>query len=810
MYLADRPGHKSAVLKEQPMEAELERLFPNLGRFTDDLELPGMLHLVFVGSPHAHARIGRIDTRKAEQAPGVHMVLTGRELARHTNPLPQLLELGNIGWDFKAPAAVYPLALEKVRYMGEPVAAVVATERRLALDAAERIEVDYAPLPAVTEAESALAPESPLLYEEWGDNVQAHRHFSFGDVAGAFGEADSTLDVSWKEARASGFPLEPRGCLSVYDPAAKMLDTRGTYQCPFRAQQSLAHVLRLPTTGVKVTAAAIGGSFGNRINCSRQAVVCFAAMVLGRPVKWLESHRESICTGVHQRDVSWSGQVAFTNDGRILGIRTRFVQNVGVEISHRGYGGGSLMAAVCAVPNTYRLRGLEVDAYAVVSNKSFYGAYRGYGKDKGLRFMERIMDRVARKLEMAPEEIRRRNFVPPTAFPYHQITGYVYDSGDYPAVLAKATDLAELDAWRERQRAARAENRCLGIGIATIVEPAGVASANVTSGLTQARIKLTPDGLIEAESDRTELGQGAEESHRIVISDILGIAAEDVRIRPVSSDIIGMGPVSSRGSVYSLSALAVAAGRLREKIVRYATHYFDCPPEAVALKNGAVFSLRDPERKMSYAELAKRVYFLPGPRSLSTELKTGHDFLPDELATWFSPNTAQNPGSTYTTFSVAADIAVVEVDIETGVVRILKMTHVHDAGNIVSRELVEGQVHGGTAQGVGEALFEEIAYDEAGKMRTESYTNYLLPTALDVPEIVIGHMQTPSPFTELGTKGMGEAPVISSKAAVIAAIEDALAPLGVGVDESPASRQRVRLWIKSAQAAAENGRGRAR
>jgi carbon-monoxide dehydrogenase large subunit len=313
---------------------------------------------------------------------------------------------------------------------------------------------------------------------------------------------------------------------------------------------------------------------------------------------------------------------------------------------------------------------------------------------------------------------------------------------------------------------------------------------------------LTPDGLIEADSDRTELGQGAEESHRIVISNILGIDKNDIIIRPVSSDMVGIGPVSSRGSVYPLSALAVAVKQLKAKIIQHAAHYFDTQDEDIAMENGVIFSVRDPERKMSYAELAKRIYFLPGPRSLSMDMKTSHDFLPEVQATWFSPNTARNPTSTYTTFCQSADVMVVEVDMETGAVKILKMTHVHDAGNIISQELVDGQIHGGVAQGLGEALFEEIVYGDNGDMLTESYTNYLMPTALDVPEMTIGHMQTPSPYTELGTKGMGEAPLISSKAALIAAVEDALAPLDVEINESPATRQRIWRWIRTAQARA--------
>ena len=535
-------------------------------------------------------------------------------------------------------------------------------------------------------------------------------------------------------------------------------------------------------------------------------MVCFASLRLGRPVKWLESHRESIISGVHQRDVSWSGQVAFKNDGQILGVKARFIQNVGVEISHRGYGGGSLMAAVCSVPNAYRLMGLEIDAYAVVSNKSFYGAYRGYGKDKGLRFMERVMDCVGRELGMAPEEIRRRNFIqspppPPSEFPFRQITGYVYDSGDYPALMDKAVQLAELDAWRERQAAARDQGKYLGIGLGFIVEPAGVVSANVTSGLTQAWLRLTPDGLLEAHSDRTELGQGAEESHRIVLSDILGIKEEDVVIRPVTSDMVGMGPVSSRGSVFSLSALAVAAKQLKAKIIKCAAHFLDTSTEDIALADGAVFSAQNPEKRLSYGELANRIYLNPGPKSLPMDLKTGHDFLPEARATWFSPNTAQNPTSAYTTFAQSLDVAVVEVDIETGAVKVLQMTHVHDAGRIISKKLVEGQIQGGLAQGLGEALFEEIVYDQNGAILTESLTNYLVPTAVDVPEVTIGYLETPSPYTELGTKGMGEAPLISSKAALISAIEDALSPLGVQINQSPATMQRIRQWVIAAQSA---------
>jgi carbon-monoxide dehydrogenase large subunit len=784
------------------MDKRVLRILSGRGRYVEDIEFPNMAHCVFIGSPHGHARIRRINTERAKEAPGILTVITGEDLVKHVNPLPLLAELGVLGWEFRTPE-VYPMAVDKVRYYGEPVAAIIAEHPRQAVEAGGLIEVDYEALPAVTDALSAMQKGSPLLYEEWGDNIQAHRIFHFGNVEEAFKEADRVIEVSWREGRASGFPIEPRGCVASYDPVGEVLNTWGSYQCPFRAQQSLSHVLRLPTHRVKVTATDIGGAFGNRINCSKHGVVALASLWTGRPVKWFESQREAICTGTHQRDVIWEGRVAFKNDGKVLGVKTKFIQDLGVEVSHRGYGGATLMAACCALPNAYPLRGLEIDAYGVVTNKSFYGAYRGYGKEKGIRFMERVMDHVARELNMKPEEIRLKNFLQPHMFPFKQISGYMLDSGNYPALLRKAVELGDLSSWRQKQAGLREEGKYIGLGVAFVVEPAGVTSRNVTSGLVQARVKITPDGVAEVYSDRTELGQGAEESHRIVVSNILGMKKDDVVVHPVTSDMIGIGPVSSRGSVFSLSAVAVAAKQMKTKVQGYASEFLKADPEEIVMEGGLIFSSGNPQEKMTYRELAERVYFRPGPRSLSKEMKKSHDFLPDVTATWFSPNTAENPESVYSTFCSSADVAVVEVDVDTGAPRVLKLTHVHDAGTIISKTLIDRQIHGAVTQGIGEALFEELVYDEKGKLLTDSYTNYLLPTALDAPNVVIAHMETPSPFTELGTKGMGEAPIIGSKSAVISAIEDALSPFNIKINQAPATLQRIRGLILDARRSAE-------
>ena len=777
------------------------RILSGKGRFIDDLELPSMVHCVFIGSPYAHARIRKMDVSKARKNPGVLTVITGEELRRHTAPLPATSDFsGRPGWHWRAPE-IYPLAVGKVRFHGEPVAAIVAETPRQALEAAGGIEVEYDPLPPVMDAVSAMEKDGPLVYEEWGDNVQLHTVFNFGDVARAFQEADRVLQFSWHENRTSGFPLEPRGCLSMYEPMTETLHTWGSYQCPFRAQHYISHVLRLPQTSVRVTASDIGGGFGNKINIWKYTVVCLAAMLTGRPVKWHESTREFFLTGPHQRDVVWDSEVAIKNDGRVLGIKARFIQDLGVEISNRDYAAPSIQAACSSVPNAHRLQGLKVEAYGIVTNKSFYGAYRGFGKDKGAKFMERIMDFVSRECNLNPADLRLKNFIQPQEFPYKQISGLVYDSGNYPAVLQEALKTAEVDSWKAKQEELRKEGKHIGIGMAFVVEPAGIAAPNARfSGLVQARVRITPDGLVEIYSDRTEIGQGAEMTNTLVISQILGANPEDIVVKPVTSDIIGMGPISSRGAVYSVSALARAAKGLKEIIVKYASAFFKDRPENIRLENGTIYASKNPENRLTYKELADRMYFRPGARGLPQEMQLNHETLLDVSASWFSPNSAANPTSTYTTFSSSADIAVVEVDTETGATRILKYVHVHDAGKIISREVVDGQIYGGVVQGIGEALSEELIYNEQGELSSSSYADFVMPTAVDAPDIVIKHLETPSPYTELGTKGMGESPIIGSKAVIISAIEDALSPFHILITETPATREKVRRWIRHSTA----------
>ena len=476
--------------------------------FSDDIEFPEIAHCVFVGSPHAHAKIKKIDTTEAERYSGVLKVITGRDLKERTEPLPATADFSVIGWHWRVPE-VYPLAVDKVRFYGEPVAAIIAETEQIAREAAELVNVEYEPLPVIIDARQSMELGAPLLYEEWRDNIQVHVTFRWGDIEAVFAEADRILQVSWREGRVSGFPIEPRGCVAWYDINSKTLTMWGTYQTPYIAQRCICHALRLPRTRVKVIAADIGGAFGNKINSWKDPVVGLASILTGRPVKWFENTREFIVTGPHQRDVIWEGEVAVKEDGRILGIKAKFIQDLGVEGTNRGSAAMSIVPACSAVPNAYKLKALWVDAYGVVTNKSFYCAYRGYGKDKGVKFMERIMDWVAQELKVDPVELREKNFIKANEFPYKQVSGYVYDSGDYETVMKEAVQLADVSKWRKEQQDLRQKGRYLGIGVAFTVEPAGVSVANcVFGGATQARIRIDESGTVEVWSDRTEIGQG--------------------------------------------------------------------------------------------------------------------------------------------------------------------------------------------------------------------------------------------------------------------------------------------------------------
>mgnify|MGYP000569031558 CR=1 FL=1 len=780
------------------MENRETRLISGKGQYADDLDFPGMAHLVFVGSPHAHAMIKRLEVGKALKVPGVLTVITGEEMVKYTNPLPVQANFKSKGWTWRL-AHVYAMPKDKVRWYGEPVAAVVAEDEKTARKAADLVEVEYELLAVTGNALEALEPDAPKLYDDWEDNKQVHLKFDFGDPERAFEQADQVMHIKTREGRVTGLPIEGRGCVAHYNLKRDTLEMWGSFQTPYLARHNIAAALGIPEVKVKINAVDIGGAFGLKIHVWKENVVALASKLTGRHVKWFEPQKDFIVTGPHQRDVFWEGDVAFKNDGTLLGVKATVTHDLGVESTNKGIAALSIFPACSAVPNMYHWKGMHIEGVGAVTNKSFYCAYRGYGKDKGIKFIEHAVNQVARKLGMTPEAIRLKNYIQPDEFPYHQINNLVYDSGDYPGILTKALKMADVDGIRAKKKQYLKEGKYIGIGVISAIEPAGVAVPNCQmGGITQARVQITPDGTIEVHSDRTEIGQGSEASHAIIVSNILGCNRKDVLVKPVTSDYIGQGPLSSRGAVYPASAVAKAAKIIKKKVCQCAAAFLKVDEESLVLEGGMIYSSDNPDEKLTYRQLAEKAYFFPGPRGLPPEMLKNHDHLLDVTTTWYSPSTPDS-GSSYTTFCTAADVAVVEVDIDTGVTKIIKYVHTHDAGTIIDKQIVDGQIHGGIVQGIGEALYERLDYNDKGQLMTSSFSTYLIPTAVEAPDIEVGHMETPSPFTETGSKGMGESPIIGSKAVILAAIEDALTPFNIEVNESPATPERVRSWIVAAR-----------
>jgi len=780
------------------MKKREERLILGKGQYADDLEFANMAHLVFVGNPHAHAKIVSINFEKASKLPGVLKIITGKDMIEHTHPLPVQANFKSKGWTWRL-AHVYAIPGDKVRWFGEPIAAVVAENEDVARIAADLIEVEYDPLPIAGNMGEALAPNAPKLYDDWEDNKQVHLKFDFGEPDKAFEMADQVLHVTNREGRVTGLPIEPRGCVGFYDPKNDFLEMWGSFQTPFLSRHNIAATLGLPEAKVKINAVDIGGAFGLKIHAWKENVVALASKLIGRPVKWMEPHRDFVATGPHQRDVFFEGDIAFKNDGTLLGLKALVTHDLGVESTNKGIAALSIFPACAAVTNMYKWVGMHVEGIGAVTNKSFYCAYRGYGKDKGIKFIEAGINQVAKKLGMTPEAIRFKNFIQPHEFPFHQINNYMMDSGDYPAILNKAIKMADLETLRLKKKKLEQEGKYLGIGVITAIEPAGVAVPNCQmGGITQARVLITPDGSVEVYSDRTEIGQGSEISHATIVADILGMKHENIHIKKVTSDFIGQGPLSSRGAVYPASAIAKAAKILKQKIIHCASTLLKIKQAEVVLKNGMIFSASNKENKLSYKELADKVFFFPGPRGLDPGMLKNHDHLLDVTTTWYSPTTPES-GSSYTTFCVSADIAVVEVDVETGITDIIKYVHVHDAGTIINKQVIDSQIHGGIVQGIGEALYESLDYDQNGRLMNTSFSNYFIPTAVEAPDIEIAHLETPSPFSETGSKGMGEAPIIGSKAVILDAIEDALSCFNIRVNDAPATPEKVRKWIIEAK-----------
>ena len=731
---------------------EDRRFVTGNGVFVDDLRLPGMLYAAFVRSRVAHARIRSIETSKAEKLNGVVAVLTAKDVDRLVGPV--ATDGGK-----EVPRAK-PLASGKVRYYGEPVAMVIAEDRYLAYDAAELVEVEYERLEPVTDVEEALREGAPLVHEELGSNVAFTYRKAGGDVEEAFGAADVVRKYRFRIQRLAAVPMETRGVVAEYEKATGRLVVHATHQFPHDLRRWTAEALGIPLSDVRVVVHDVGGAFGSKItHYPEDVLVPLAAKLLGKPVKWIESRSESLTSSTQGRGIVADVEVAAKSNGRLLGARLRVLGDVGAYLFYLTK--GPFTNVLNMFPGAYKLKGIEGEVIGVYTNKVPAGPYRGAGRPEASYLIERTVERLARELGIDPAELRAINFVRKDEFPYRTVTGQTYDSGDYEAALRKALDLLGYKQMRGLKERARAEGKLVGIGLSAYVEVCNFASQS-------AKVKVDEDGKVTVYTSTMPHGQGEQTAFAQLVADFFGIGMEDVRVFYGDTDLApeGGGTAGSWTLTSGGAAILAACERVKEKMVRVAANLLEANPDDVVMEGGRFYVRGHEERALEFREVAAAAY--------------DEDALPEDIEPGLEAYAFHSPKLTY---PFGAHAVVVEVDPETFQVRILKAVMVDDCGNVVNPLLVEGQLIGGAVQALGQALYEEVVYDNEGQLVTATLTDYLIPTAVEVPRLELDRTVTPAP-NPLGTKGVGEAATIGFAQAVMNAIEDALWPLRI--DGSPA------------------------
>ncbi len=754
----------------QPIKrCEDPQLLMGRGTFVDDLHMPDMLYAMILRSPHAHARIRALETSAARRLPGVVTVLTADDLVGMVKDIPPrpTPELEGV----TVPA--HPvLARDKVCYVGQPVAVVVAHDRYLARDAVERIEVDYQSLPPIMDPWDAAHEDTAAIHEALGSNVAMRIREGRGDLQAAVAQADAIIRGRYDIPRLSPAPMEGRGLLAHYQSAVGLLTLWASTQVPHRLKNSVQRLLMRPPRQVRVIAPDVGGGFGQKVETWPEDVaLSYLAMNLGRPIKWIEERWENLLA-YHGRGYAAEVEAAVKRDGLILGMRFRIVADVGAYFLTAT--AGPPINAAHRVAGPYAIPTMEVECLGVLTNKPPTGPYRGAGGPEGAFFMERTIDLIARELGLDPVEVRTRNFILPEAFPYTTATGLTYDSGDFVPALKRALELAEYDGFRQRQHAQGAQAPLIGIGVATVVKASGGRGEMKTS---HARIHVEPTGRVKVYTEVSPHGQGTETTFAQIAADELGVRVEDVQVLHGDTDMLpaGQGTFASRGLTIGGSAVHVGLREVRQNMARLAARFLECPPEEIVFQRGHVFDRRYPDQALAFSQVAaaaQRPELLPAGTAPGLEC----------LVSFALP---ENP------FGFAAHVAVIEVDRGTGEVRFLRYAAVHDCGRVINPMLLAGQVHGAIAQGIGPALAEAMIYSAEGQPLTGSFLDYAMPSADDVPVIHVDIRETPSPTNPLGVKGIGELPTVAAPAAVANAIMDALAPFGIRHLDLPLTAEKI-------------------
>jgi len=764
------------------------RLIKGLAHYVDDIKLPDTLHVAFVRSVYAHARIRSVDAAEALAMPGVVAVYTGQDVADNIGPVPCASALPGL----KIPDHRV-LAKDKVYFVGHPIAAVVATDRYVARDAVDLVMVDYEDLPVVTDVEAA-AKGGTIIHDGFDDNIAYKMSSGEGDIDAAFSSAQHTLKQRILHRRLAPIAMEPRGVLARYFPGEEELTVWSSTQIPHLLRTQLALMIGIPENKLRVITPEVGGGFGSKLNVyGEEALLGWISMQLAKPVKWIETRRENMQATIHGRGQVGDIEVAFSDDGTLTGLRYNVFADLGAY--HQLLTPAIPTLTGLMLSGAYKIPAIQINITACFTNKMATDAYRGAGRPEATYVVERALDLVARELKIDPADVRRKNFPAANEFPFHTATGLDYDSGDYEAALDKAQSIADYAKLRADQQSARAEGRLIGIGISTYVEicALGPSQAMPAGGWESATVRIEPTGKVTVMTGASPHGQGQETSFAQIAADELGVDLNDVTVIHGDTGIVqyGIGTFGSRATAVGGTAVYVAIQKLKEKANKIAAHMLKADATRISFEGGkysvsaaAAASAGSSEPVMPVGEAPAGA--LPEPQTEGrTSLAIQEIALAAHIAKDLPPDTEPGLSATYFfepknfTFPFGTHIAVVEVDRETGDIKFLRYVAVDDCGKVINPLLVDGQIQGGIVQSIGQAMFEEVVYDEQGQLITGTLMDYALPRAGHIPNFELDRTETPSPVNPLGVKGVGEAGTIGATPAIVGAIVDALAPFGV-------------------------------
>jgi carbon-monoxide dehydrogenase large subunit len=791
----------SKYVGQRVKRTEDPRLIKGLAHYVDDVRLPDTLHVAFVRSIYAHAKINGIDVTEAVKAPGVIAVYTGKDIASKVGPVPCAAALPGLKVsDYRV------LAQDKALFVGHPIAAIVATDRYLARDAVDLISVDYEDLPAVVDVE-ASAKGGPVIYEQFGNNIAYTLTSGEGDIDAAMNSADHIIKQRMVHQRLAPIAMEGRGVLARYFPGEEELTLWSSTQIPHLMRTQVALMIGLGEHKLRVITPEVGGGFGSKLNVyAEEALLGWISIQLGKPVKWIESRRENVQATIHGRAQVGTIEVGCKNDGTLTGLRYNVIADLGAY--HQLLTPAIPTLTGLMLSGAYRIPAIQMNVTGVFTNKMSTDAYRGAGRPEATYVVERAMDIVAAELKMDPVAVRRKNFPAANEFPFHTATGLDYDSGDYEAALARALEISDYARLRDDQTKARAEGRIIGIGMSSYVEicALGPSQAMPAGGWESATVRIEPTGKVTVMTGASPHGQGQETSFAQIAADELGVDLHDVTVIHGDTAIVqyGIGTFGSRATAVGGTAVLIAIQKLKEKAAKIAAHVLQGETATLSFEGGK-YSLpagapasdtgtSDPVVPVAEAPAGA----LPEPETEGRKSLTIQEIaLIAHIAKELPPDTEPGLSATYFfepknfTFPVGTHICVVEIDKETGETKFLRYVAVDDCGKVINPLLVDGQLHGGIVQSIGQALYEEVVYDEQGQLVTGELMDYAIPRASQLPWFELDRTETPSPVNPLGVKGVGEAGTIGATPAIVNAIVDALSPYGVKHLDMPVRPENV-------------------